>query len=496
LAVVIALAGGLICLVVSLLLRGPSQPTREKPTRISPDSEAKHAEKPEPLPGSRTAETAQQARTSFGVLVWPGMTGRAMNYSRQILSWMKEWGFDAGFVTAREGGGEGEPSSRALPADVAGNAWPLSEVSSKLNAIVAADGDLSDSQAVALKEYIISGGWLIMPSPEDGGASPEIEDLLQLKPSRSATLMAPESPHALFSFDPLGPEEVRATVSHPVTSGLDAASWLEWTGPAGKALYSKADNSLPLLCFRRPELPAVRLIAFGEGGVVHLNFPLRPGPLIEDIELKSFLGQTLTWLWGRASWAKPVEKEGTIPGIVRKKDGTAIPAAKVTAKVFSESGEAAQTLEATSSEDGEFSLSLSTMQSTGSKRTQKGTTRRTCTSWHVRKRKRASRSRSSWNRKAPSSVMHITDLGRTILPSEFLSSSHRTAESPLRGKEKLSQTPTRAFRSTISPPPRHFTLLQRQKAGWGCRKRRCLSTSEGWRLIFTCNRLPWSRARR
>ena len=355
LAVVIAVAAGLICVVVFLLFRGPSSPTVEKPTRISPDSEAKHAEKSLPLPGSRTAERAEQARTSFGVLVWPGMTGRAMNYSRQILSWMKEWGFDAGFVTVERGGGSGQPTSPALPADVAANVWTLSEVSSKLNAVVLADGDLGDSQAVELKEYLISGGWVIMPSPEDGGASAEVEELLQLKPSRSETLVAPEDPQ---SESPLGAEEVRVLTSHPVLSGIEPGSWLEWTGPAGKALYSKVDEALPLLCFRRPDLPAMRLIPFGEGGVVHWNFAIRPGPLIEEMELKSFLGQTVTWLWGRATWAKPVEKEGTVPGIVRKKDGTPIPTAKVTAKVFSESGEVAQTVETTSSEDGEFSLLL------------------------------------------------------------------------------------------------------------------------------------------
>ena len=353
-AVVIALVAGLICLVVFLLSRGLSPPTVEKPTKLSPHSEAKRAEKSLPLPGSRTAETPEQARTSFGVLLWPGMTGRAMNYSRQILSWMKEWGFDAGFVTVERDGSGGESSS-AFPADVAENTWTFSEVSSRLNAMVVADGDLSDSQALALKEYLMSGGWVIVPSPEDGGASSEVEELLQLKPSRSATLMAPEEPQ---SESPLGAEEVRVLTSHPLLSGVAMGSWLEWTGPPGQALYSKVDEALPLLCFRRPELPAMRLIPFGEGGVVHWNFPLRPGPLIEEIELKAFLGDTLTWLWGRATWAEPVEKGGTALGIVRKKDGTPIPAAKVTAKVFSESGEAAQTLETTSSEDGKFSLSV------------------------------------------------------------------------------------------------------------------------------------------
>ncbi|MDP2897461.1 MAG: carboxypeptidase-like regulatory domain-containing protein, partial [bacterium] len=221
--------------------------------------------------------------------------------------------------------------------------------------MVAADGDLSGSQAVALREYLMSGGWLIMPPPEDGSASGEVEELLQLKPSRSATLMAPEKPQPQ---SPLGAEEVRVLTLHPLLSGVATGSWLEWTGPAGKAPYSKGDEALPLLSFRRPELPAMRLISFGEGGVVHWNFAIRPGPLIEEMELKAFVGQTVAWLWGRASWAKPVEKEGTVPGVVRKKDGTAIPAAKVTAKVFSECGEAVQTLETTSSEDGKFSLSL------------------------------------------------------------------------------------------------------------------------------------------
>ena len=353
----VGLAVGILVAVVCLFVfvfRGAVPPRRDKPSQIAltprPGSpQSQHSVSPTPI-----QKPPPEGRSDIGVLVWPGMSARTMNYSRQILSWMKEWGFEAGFVTVERGASAGQPSP-ALPADIAANAWTLSEVSSRLNAIVVADGELSDLQAVALKEYLISGGWLIMPSPEDGHASGEVEELLQLKPSRSATLMASEEPQ---SGSPLGAEEVRVLTSHPAFSGIAVGSWLEWTGPAGRALYSKGDSALPLLCFRRPELPAMRLIPFGEGGVVHLNFPLRPGSLIEEIELKSFLGETLTWLWGRGSWAKPAEKEGTVLGIVRKKDGTPIPAAKVTAKVFSESGEAAQTLEATSSEDGKFSLSF------------------------------------------------------------------------------------------------------------------------------------------
>ncbi len=266
---------------------------------------------------------------------------------------MKEWGYNCGFVTvqADDAGGHASP---APPADIRDSASKLSVVSPKLNTIVVADGDLSAWQVVLLKEYLMPGGWLIMPSPEDGKPSEELEALLQLKPSRSATLVAPESPYS----DPLGAEEVRLLVSHPIAPGLEIGQWQEWMGPSAKVLYARQDEALPLFCFRRPELPAVRLIPLGDGGVVHWNFPFRPGPLIEEMELKAFLGQTLTWLWGRASWAKPVEKEGTVPGSVRKKDGTAIPAAKVTARVFSESGEAVRTLEATSSKDGKFSLPL------------------------------------------------------------------------------------------------------------------------------------------
>lgn len=104
LAVVIAAAAGLICLVAFLVLRGPSQPTAKKPTQISSESESNRPEKPISSPSSPSRQGKQIARTSFGVLVWPGMTGRAMNHSRQILSWMKGWRFDAGFVTVARGG--------------------------------------------------------------------------------------------------------------------------------------------------------------------------------------------------------------------------------------------------------------------------------------------------------------------------------------------------------------------------------------------------------
>ena len=194
-----------------------------------------------------------------------------------------------------------------------------------------------------------------MPLPEKGKASKEIEELLRLVPSRSATLMAPESPQ---SIGPLGAEEVRLLFPHPLVPSLAEDQWLEWTGPPGKILYARRDEALPLLCFRRPELPAVRLVAFGGGGVVHWNFRLRPGPLVEDTELKTFLGHTLTWLLARENWGKPTQEEGLVKGIVREKEGSAIPGAKVAAQVYSEWGQLAQSFEVPSSEAGEFSLPL------------------------------------------------------------------------------------------------------------------------------------------
>ncbi|MDP2895326.1 MAG: carboxypeptidase-like regulatory domain-containing protein [bacterium] len=351
LAVVIAVAAGLICVVVFLLFRGPSSPTVEKPTRISPDSEAKRDEKPIPLPGSQTAETAEQARTSFGVLVWPGMTERAMNYSRQILSWMKEWGFECGFV-AVQATGDTEGKASALPADMKDGAWKLSEVSSRLNAIVAADGDLSDSQAAALKEYLVSGGWLILPSPEDGKPSEEVQELLRLRPSRSTML-------ALQSFPKLEPQSTRVLISHPTVPGLERGQWLEWTGAEGRVLHATQDEALPLLCFRRPQLPAVRLVTLGDGAVIHWNFPLSPvGPLMADKELKSLVHDAVAWLLGRRKWQGPEPKEGDVAGTVRLRDGPVISGARVTAQVYSEWGQPLQSFEAVSSENGEFSFPL------------------------------------------------------------------------------------------------------------------------------------------
>jgi hypothetical protein len=270
LAVAIVLAAGLICLVVFLLLRGPSQPTVEKPAKLSPDRRMKRAEKPIPLPGSRGTEARLQARTSFGVLVWPEMTGRAMNYSRQILLWMKEWGFDAGFVTVQgTGNTEAEPS--ALPADIKDGAWNLSEVSSKLNAIVAADGYLGASQAVALKEYLMAGGWLIMPSPQDGNLPTAVEDLVRLNQSRTVTLTVLDSPLSLILSLELGGGQLRSLVNHPSVPTLATGRWLAWQGPSGKVHYTDQDRALPLLSFLCAEVPAVRLVPFAEGGVFFIG---------------------------------------------------------------------------------------------------------------------------------------------------------------------------------------------------------------------------------
>jgi hypothetical protein len=51
-----------------------------------------------------------------------------------------------------------------------------------------------------------------------------------------------------------------------------------------------------------------------------------------------------------------VEKQGAVSGIVRLKDGPGIPGAKVVARVYSEWGEEVQSFEASSSEEGTFSL--------------------------------------------------------------------------------------------------------------------------------------------
>jgi len=349
---------GLFCLMcVLILIFFPREPSERESDRRSREKHvARSGSAERKVPASRTSlqGASAEGRRSFAVLVSRGMSGRLLNYSRQILSWMKEWGFDCGFVTVQGSDGQ-EEASPALPRDVADTAWSLSEASSKLNAIVVADGDLGASQAAPLKEYIMAGGWLIVSSPEDGGPSAEVEELLQLKPSRSATLMAPEEPQW---ESPLGAEEVRVLVSHPLASAFDVGSWLEWTGPPGKVLYSKGDEALPLLCFARPELPAVRLVPFGDGGVVHWNFPMRPGPLIEETDLKSLLGNTLSWLWGRASWTEPLEKEGSASGIVRRKNGEVLSGAKVTAQVYAEWGEPTESLEAISSAEGNFSLPI------------------------------------------------------------------------------------------------------------------------------------------
>jgi hypothetical protein len=345
----------LICLFVLILsLRHPAEKAARQPSEPGLGAEPQAPGQMVPDLRSSRGKIHGEARKNLGVLVWLGMSPRFLSRARTILSWMKQWGFECAPVRIRDVEQAAKPPA-SMPADLGENAWDLRDASSGLNAILVVDGDLGASQAVALKDYIMAGGWGIMPSPEDGGASGEVEGLLRLKPSCSATLMTPEEPQR---ESPLGAEEVRVLTSQPLTSGFDLGSWLEWTGPAGEVLYSKTDQSLPLLCFARPELPVVRLVPFGEGGVVHWNFPMRPGPVIEEMELKALLGDTLSWLWGRESWVKPLQKEGSVSGIVRTEDETVIPGAKLTAQVYSEWGEAIETLEATSSEEGEFSLSI------------------------------------------------------------------------------------------------------------------------------------------
>ncbi len=343
---------GLICVLVWILShRDPVRPKTERVSEEAHTSTPKLLDHRDSVGSASPGKVRAEARRCFGVLVWPGMGARALNYSRTILSWMEEWGFECGFVTAQRSGGN--EASSPLPADVTDGAWDLAEVSKNLNSIVLADGDLPPAGVAGVKQYLLSGGWAILPTPEGGRVSAEVEELIQLKPSRSATLMAPESPQ---SVSPLGAEEVRLLVSHSLAPGLAEDQWLEWAGPPGKVLYARRDEALPLLCFRRPELPAVRLVPFGDGGVVHWNFPLRPGPLIEDAELKTFLGDTLAWLFARANWVKPVQKEGALKGIVRRKEGQAIPGAKVSAQVYSEWGQPVQSFEVPSSAGGEFTL--------------------------------------------------------------------------------------------------------------------------------------------
>ncbi len=349
--VAIALVG-LICVVVWILShRDPVRPKTERVSEKVHTSTPALADLGYSAGSVSLAKARAEVRRRFGVLVWPGMGARALNYSRSILSWMEEWGFQCGFLKTQATAGN--EASSPLPADVTDGAWNLAEVSKNLNSIVLADGDLPPAEVAGVKKYLLSGGWAILPSPENGHASKEVEELLQLTPSRAATLMAPESPQ---SVSPLGAEEVRLLVSHSLAPGVAPDQWVEWAGPPGTVLYARRDEALPLLCFRRPELPAVRLVPFEDGGVVHWNFPLRPGPLIEDAELKTFLGDTLAWLFARANWPEPTQKEGSLTGIVREKEGSAISGAKVTAQIYSEWGQPIQSLEVPSSQGGEFTL--------------------------------------------------------------------------------------------------------------------------------------------
>ncbi|MDP2895985.1 MAG: hypothetical protein Q8Q12_05420, partial [bacterium] len=130
----VGLAVGILVAVVCLFVfvfRGAVPPRRDKPSQIALTPRPGSPQSQHSVSPTLTQKPPPEGRTSIGVLVWPGMAARAMNYSRQILSWMKEWGFDAGFVTLGRGGSAGEPSP-ALPADVAANIWTLSEVSSRL----------------------------------------------------------------------------------------------------------------------------------------------------------------------------------------------------------------------------------------------------------------------------------------------------------------------------------------------------------------------------
>jgi len=288
----------------------------------------------------------------FGVLVWPGMSSRALSYSRTMLSWMKGWGYECNHVVIQEDEAKKEPAVTVC-ADLKAKVLSPSDAAAKIGAIVTPDGRLPATEAAPLRRYLLSGGWLIMPSPEKGSLSPHVEELLQLQPGGTATLMAPKS---VFSSDYVGPQGARLLVSHPSVSGTAVGQWLEWAGPSGTVLYSKADEALPLLCFRRPELPAVRLVPFARGGVVHWNFALQPGPLIQETDLKAFLRKTIAWLSDRPNWVVPLEKEALVSGIVRVKEGAVVPGAKATAAVFSDWGEPVRYFEATSSGEGKFSF--------------------------------------------------------------------------------------------------------------------------------------------
>jgi hypothetical protein len=177
---------------------------------------------------------------------------------------MNEWGFDCGLVTVQGGSAENE-MSRPMPLDMAANAWHLSDISLTLNTMVVADGDLGPPEVSALREYVISGGWVIMPSPQEGNVSTDLEDLLRLNRSRTVTLTVLDSPLSLVLSLELGGGQLRPLVNHPSVPTLATQRWVEWPRPSGKVRYSNKDTALPLLSFLCPEVPAVRLVSLGDG---------------------------------------------------------------------------------------------------------------------------------------------------------------------------------------------------------------------------------------
>ncbi|MDP2897187.1 MAG: sigma-70 family RNA polymerase sigma factor [bacterium] len=303
---------------------------------------------PKEAPDEGTAKKGgAEAPSAFGVLVWPDMPSLSASYSRSLVSWIKGWGYECSAVVLQQDRTNKETVA-FIPPDLKAEALSASEAAAKLNTIVIADGDLPLTQVAGLMKYMRSGGWIIVPSPDSGKAPGEIEELLQLKPAGAASLVLSAS---------IGGKTARALVSHPCLPGIESGQWVEWTGRPGKILHSRWDEALPLICFRYPQLPAVRLVAAGEGGVVHWNFPIAPGPLLGDLDLKTFLGETLVWLRGRADWAEPPEKEGKVLGVVSSAEGNEpIAGAKVVAQVYSESGKPVRRLETASSGQGTFSV--------------------------------------------------------------------------------------------------------------------------------------------
>ncbi len=345
---------GLLCLIILFFLSWLRQ-QRDLPGRTergprrreqaAGTSSTRRRARPDILSGEATPD-------KVGIVVPASEAWKWQPAFSKALKWMEEWGAPCVLVTPPE-------LDKKILEDVCSGEevtpeiWPLHKAIAELGTLLLAPAPKPDSDMVeALKSYVSTGGWLVVP---DGGSL--ISSLLDIPEYGARKLNSLRSSYQ--APGPGVPSEARCLVAHPVVNGFPCGGWLSAKTLAGAVppLPRKPKTGLPLVLFRNPTGTGVQVHPVGYGGVVEVSWDVYAGGQIGNRDANEVLHNVLQWLLDKGNWKRALEEPIlSVQGKVVATDGTPVPKAFVAGKIFTDWGEPVTEVTTVSAENGSFTL--------------------------------------------------------------------------------------------------------------------------------------------